>query len=182
MITSHEPAILCACLAIVGTGALTDLFTRKIPNILTFGGLALGILFHGAIGYVEGGAYAAARGALFSFLGALLCALPPFIAFVKRQMGGGDVKLFGAIGAMVGPSLAFDAQFATFLFMMVVIYPFIGIRTGSFQRKFHEIRAKLRGEAIEAVATAKPPHVILGPAILLGLCVAMLKRGFLPWC
>lgn len=181
MISSHEPAILGACLAIVCGAALTDFFTRRIPNLLTFGGLALGLVAHGSIGFVEGGISAASRGVLLSLAGAFLCALLPFLSFVRKQMGGGDVKLFAMIGAMAGPSLGLDAQLLTFAFVLFVVYPLTAVRTGALRAKLEQWRSKLRGESIAPQAVRQAPRVILGPAILLGLCVAMVRQGVMPW-
>jgi prepilin peptidase CpaA len=181
MILSHEPAILGACVAIVVVAAVTDFFTRKIPNILTFGGLAFGLVAHGAMGFVDGGGRGALRGLLLAFSGAILCGLLPFISFVRKQMGGGDVKLFAAIGAMAGPSLGLDTQLVTFLFSLFVMYPWAAVRTGAFRMKFEHLRSKLRGESVAPFEAVKLPRVALGPVILLGLCVAMFRQGILSW-
>jgi prepilin peptidase CpaA len=42
-------------------------------------------------------------GALFSLLGLFACGLPTYLFFRNGGMGGGDVKLFAALGAMTGP-------------------------------------------------------------------------------
>lgn len=180
MMVFHEPAVLGACFVIVCAAAVSDFFTRRIPNLLTFGGLLFGLVAHGSMGFVDGGAHGALRGVLLSLLGAFLCGLLPFISFVRRQMGGGDVKLFAAIGAMVGPSLGIDAQIATFVFVLFVLYPWAAVRCGAVREKLQRLRAKLRGESLASQAAIKVPRVILGPAILLGFCVAMLRQGIVP--
>jgi prepilin peptidase CpaA len=76
------------------TAAAIDVRTHRIPNILTFGSAALALLYHAWSGGVSGlgtGAGGWAVGvALF---------LPMFLL---RGMGGGDVKLLGAVGAWLG--------------------------------------------------------------------------------
>ena len=70
---------------------ITDLLWRKIPNWLTYPAVPVAIVLHG----IAGGW----RGALLSVAGAAL-GLGIFFPFVLlRQLGGGDWKLIGALGA-----------------------------------------------------------------------------------
>lgn len=82
-------------LGVVLTGASIDIRTRRIPNILTFGSAAAAFLYHawtaGAHGWGASAGGWATGVALF---------LP---LFLLRGMGGGDVKLLGAVGAWLGP-------------------------------------------------------------------------------
>jgi prepilin peptidase CpaA len=76
-----------------------DIRTARIPNWLTFTGMGSGFLAHLLINGTEG--------AIFSFLG-LGTGLVLFLTFyLLGDMGAGDVKLMGAVGAMVGPYGAF---------------------------------------------------------------------------
>lgn len=179
MIAAQEPAIIAACFAIVCVGAVTDIFTRKIPNLLTLGGLALGLVAHAVIGFVDGGAYGALRGFGYALLAGLLCALLPFFYFVRGTMGGGDVKLFAAIGAMIGLTLGLYAQGIMFVLLLVLVYPWMAVRSGLLRTKVEQFRAIMRGEKREPQAAIKLPRVILGPAILVGLCISLLQHGIL---
>ncbi|MBO0912145.1 MAG: prepilin peptidase [Acidobacteria bacterium] len=72
---------------------LTDLAWRKIPNWLTYPAVPLAIVLH----WIVGGWH----GALLSVSGAVL-GLAIFLPFVLlRQIGGGDWKLIGALGAFL---------------------------------------------------------------------------------
>jgi Flp pilus assembly protein protease CpaA len=77
-------------------GALIDLRCRRVPNPLTLGiaaiGLALAALHATAIGVA---------GALLGLLVGLLLMLPGFLI---GATGGGDVKLFAALGTVLGPT------------------------------------------------------------------------------
>ena len=111
-----------ACLALVFVAMLHDWKTRKIPNYLTLGGIVFGIVIHAATGGL--------KGAGFSLLGAGMCLVLPAIQFARGEMGGGDVKLFAAVGAIVGPSVGFDAEAITFALALFVLWPYRLVRGG----------------------------------------------------
>jgi prepilin peptidase CpaA len=84
---------------------LTDLRSRRIPNVLTLSAAAAAVLFHLA----TGGWSAAA----WSVAGLVLGALLFFPMFALRGMGAGDVKLLAAIGAWLGPGQVAAVALAT---------------------------------------------------------------------
>jgi prepilin peptidase CpaA len=86
---------------------LTDLRTRRIPNVLTFSAAAVALLFHLATG-----GWAAAA---WSLAGLLLGAVLFFPMFALRGMGAGDVKLLAAVGAWLGPGQVAIVALATSL-------------------------------------------------------------------
>ncbi|WP_059051826.1 A24 family peptidase [Paenibacillus senegalimassiliensis] len=85
------------CFLMLITAFITDLRTMKIPNWLTIPGIAGGIMFHTLLNGWAGGWFAV-KGAGIGF--ALMLLL-----YLLRAVGGGDVKLFGAIGAWMGITL-----------------------------------------------------------------------------
>ena len=93
METKHIAVLLIALLACV-----TDLRTRRIPNLLTFGAALAGLVFHSFAPVGEGFTAAA--------LGWLLGIAIFFLPFALGGLGGGDVKLLGALGAWLGPGEA----------------------------------------------------------------------------
>lgn len=91
----------------VAFAAAFDVGTRRIPNFITVGGIAVALVLRLSMGGVD-----ALVGGL---LGALLAFLLTFPLFMLRSMGGGDVKLLTAVGAFLGPYNTFIALLATAL-------------------------------------------------------------------
>jgi len=87
------PQIAALCVALVG--CTTDLWARRVPNMLTFGTAAAALAFHLVVGGWAGLGWSAA-----GWLTGMLLFLP---LFALRGLGGGDVKLLGALGAWLGP-------------------------------------------------------------------------------
>ena len=73
----------------------TDIRWSKIPNYITLSAMGLGILLHGIPWFSN-------KGAGFAFSGALVGLCIFIVPFALGGMGGGDVKLFAAIGAWLG--------------------------------------------------------------------------------
>jgi prepilin peptidase CpaA len=96
----------------MGLCAYWDLRYRKIPNWATLPGIVLGlgvsILFGG-----WGGMKASGIGFLIGF-GALL------VLFVLGWMGGGDVKLMAAVGALKGYPFVVSALFYSLIVGVVI--------------------------------------------------------------
>jgi prepilin peptidase CpaA len=174
-----------ACALVLLVAAIADVATRKIPNLVTLGGLALGIVLHVALGIVDGGALGGLRGLGVSLGGALACAIIPFLAWRRGEMGGGDVKLFAAIGALAGPAIGFDVQAMTFLLSFVVLFPYRLVRHGALRVGIANIGIGLknlvraRPAKLAYLAGPKLPPVVLGPAIALAFCLALARHGAL---
>ena len=174
-----------ACLLLGVVAAAWDLCTRTVPNELTLGGIAVGFSIHIAAGFVESGWRGASGGLVQSILGVLLCSLVPVISFARGEMGGGDVKLFAAIGALCGPSLGFDVQACTFLVTLGVVLPWRLLRHGAIAATARNAGIVLRNAFVREsrrlpLGCVKLPPVVMAPTILIGFCLAALRRGILP--
>lgn len=84
-------------LAIASIACWTDLRTRRIPNVLTFGAAGAGLAFH---------AFFSGSGPLTALAGWITGVLIFSPLFLLRGMGAGDLKLLGALGAWLGPLMA----------------------------------------------------------------------------
>jgi prepilin peptidase CpaA len=82
-------------LLVAFAACVTDLRSRRIPNVLTFGATAAALVFHAVTGQ--------ASGLLQSVEGWLVGAAIFFLPFALGGLGAGDVKLLAALGAWVGP-------------------------------------------------------------------------------
>jgi prepilin peptidase CpaA len=77
----------------------TDVRSRRIPNFLTFGAAAAGLIYAAWDGGTSG-----LSTAMLGWLAGLLLFLP---IFLLGGMGAGDVKLLAALGAWLGPFSVF---------------------------------------------------------------------------
>ncbi len=98
-------------LAIALICAITDLKTGKIYNIVTYPSIAIGVLYSVLLGDRE---------VMIASLVGFSSAIVFFgLAASRGWIGGGDVKLFAAIGAIGGFFFLFDSLFNTFLIAAV---------------------------------------------------------------
>lgn len=100
---------LLPMLALLGGAAITDWRTRRIPNGLTIGLIAGGIIASACWSI----AVITPSQAVLGMMTGLGLA---FVPFALGALGGGDVKLLSGIGAWVGPA----AVFHVFLIAAVV--------------------------------------------------------------
>lgn len=94
--------------------AFTDLKWRTIPNALTLGATAIAFFIS---------VFAAGwHGVLFCGLGWTIGFVPFYVLFRLGGLGGGDVKLMGAVGALGGPKLVIMSFWYTSLigFLMAI--------------------------------------------------------------
>ena len=94
-----------ACLALASVACICDLRTRRIPQVLTLGGAAAGLVFH----LVNGGWSAGASSVAGWALAIAMFLLP----FALGGLGAGDVKLLAGVGAWFGTVDTFYSFCAT---------------------------------------------------------------------
>lgn len=93
----HEIVLLC----LVTAGAFADVRSGKIPNALTYPACVFGL----ALGLAQGG-WGGLGG---SAAGLALAFVPFFLLYLGGGLGGGDVKLMAAVGALMGVDFTLTA-------------------------------------------------------------------------
>lgn len=118
---------------------------RIIPNWLTLAGVIAGVALN-TVATGLSGLWVAFTGAAF----ALLIYVP---LYALRAMGGGDVKLMAAVGALMGPFLWWDIFVYTALIggAAALVTIFVG---GRFRRTFRNI-----GTILSSLARGRRPWV-----------------------
>jgi len=90
-----DPFTIILLSSILVIAATIDLRVQKIPNLLTFPTMILGLIYYSiTTGW---------NGLLFSIEGLALGIGIFIIPYLMGGMGAGDAKLMGAIGAIIGP-------------------------------------------------------------------------------
>ncbi len=93
-VSSPDLVYLSASLACAACGAVYDLRTRHIPNLLTGISILAGLLLHLALGGWRQAGLAAIAG--------LIAGAVFLLFYVAGGMGGGDVKLMTAVACLAG--------------------------------------------------------------------------------
>ena len=93
-LTLPAPGLEALLLVVVLAAAVYDVRYRRIPNWISVGGIALAVLANWLTQGIPG--------LLFALAGFALAFGCYFLLYVIHAMGAGDVKLMGAIGALVG--------------------------------------------------------------------------------
>lgn len=127
--------IQIALLALVIAAALFDVRFRRTPNWLTVTGVVCGLALNcGLAGWSGLGSAALGLGL------ALLIYVP---LFLLRAVGGGDVKLMAAVGALVGPK-NWLVLFLLASMLGGVLALLLAIWTGRLARTMHNVWSILR--------------------------------------
>jgi prepilin peptidase CpaA len=175
--------IVVTVVALSLAAALIDCRTGRIPNWLTVSGVLLGIVSHG----LAGGSTALG----LSLLGLFVTALVPLVFYQAssgRAIGGGDVKLAAAIGALSGPMQGLEIEFAALLalaFLALARLTYAGKLGRVLGNVFYLVTNPIRPKARrKAIAPESLTEMRMGPGVALGVLVVLLgehlERLF-PW-
>lgn len=113
---------ILAAVLIAAVAAFFDWRTGHIPDALSYVPLVLAPIAHVLVAWKLQGL--AKNDALMeggiSLLGAVLCSLVPLLLWRQNALGGGDVKMFIALGAVGQPSAGFEILLYTFVLAAVI--------------------------------------------------------------
>ena len=122
-------------IAMIIAAAITDLRSRRIPNWIPVAGALFGFIF----------------GGLQSFAGAALAFAIFITLYVAGGMGAGDVKLFTAVGALIGPQA------------LIVVFIFTGVIGGAAAIVLSLSRGRLRETLAKAGTVAMGFRTVATP-------------------
>lgn len=153
---------LLSALAIATLAALADWRDGQIRNWITLPPLAAAPI---AYGFLLG-----PSGALLCIVSAVACAFVPYGVFRNGGMGGGDVKLFAALGATTGFDIITGLEIQL-VSLGVAALVAVFVLFGNWLR-----RVSSRPMHGHTTAAARKVSIRLGAPVLLGTCFVSLRR------
>ncbi|MGZ9583586.1 A24 family peptidase [Paenibacillus marinisediminis] len=123
--------------ALLLAALVTDIRTKTIPNLLTVSALGAGLLLHTILNGWEGLVYSS-QGMLVGFV-------PTFILYLLRAIGGGDVKLFAALGGWMGSHYVWQTLIGSILLGGIIAGGLLLFHYRSFGRRFLQSVCLLAG-------------------------------------
>jgi prepilin peptidase CpaA len=169
-----NPYLMIFTICVLSLAAAIDLRARKIPNVLTYSAMVVGLAYHSGAYGLQGLAFSA---------GGLLVGMALLIGpYLLGIMGAGDTKLMAAMGSILGPIGVFYA----FLFTGIIggiyaavvlignrrfIIPVLGntirmLATHGIQRQPGGLKGIEQGDA---------PRLCYGVAIAVGTLCSILR-------
>jgi prepilin peptidase CpaA len=180
-------------LAITLIATYTDLRSLLIPKWLTLPALAGGVIFHVVLGGVRGPSFlwadggwllGAVDGLLFALAGFAVGFALFFVMFMVGACHGGDVKLFAAVGAWVGPLLVILLLAVTIVFVVLLSIARLVWQSGrrGFRRTVKDYSmtgAAKRGKGSGKQAQAQPKEtrkrlMAYSPAVAMSTALVLL--------
>lgn len=146
-----------------------DVRYRRIPNVLVLALLIGGLTINASFGGLNG--------ALISLEGFALAFVPMLLIHLFGAMGAGDVKLFGAVGAVIGVSMV-PLTFVLVVMLGAVLAIYTMLRSGTVFSTLHGVLRIFVGimpgwEMPRFAIPSDRKHTIpYGVAIMLGTLIA----------
>lgn len=162
--------------------AVADYRTGRIPNWLTLGGILVGVVGHVVYGWIAVDRTTGLSNGAFAVAGLLFCSLAPGLLYWKGGMGGGDLKLFAAIGALSHPMLGIEAQMYSFLIAAVIAPARL-----AYEGKLFAVLGASLALLLNPLRRAEKRRVLpeetltwfrLGPAIFAGTLTTLVIHGY----
>jgi prepilin peptidase CpaA len=167
--TTSDLIVLTTVAAGTGTGAAIDLWTRRVPNPLTICLAAAGVALA-----ASGLSGLTVRASIVGFFVGLALMLPGHLV---GATGAGDVKLFAAVGALVGPAHIMTA-FVDTAIAGGVLALIIAFRRRRLQQTIQQT-ARIITTAAANTRDIEAPHMnnrfAYAPAIAIGAIAASIQ-------
>lgn len=144
-----------------------DLKERRIPNWATLSGLGAGVVIQLAYGGLNG--LVAALGGVA--VGAALMFLP----YISGWVGGGDLKLLAAVGALMGSQFVFWTAVFASLVGGIMALGWLAV-TGNLANSLGYVFLTWRAN-LGAKPAALTTHLCFGPALAMGALIAFAWTG-----
>lgn len=173
---------LAAAVIVTAIAAVADLRTGEIPNWLTLGPLALAPIAYVVVGVTRHGtAHQILLEGGGSLLGAVSCAVVPGLLYRQDAIGGGDVKLLAAVGALLQPHLGLEAEMYAFFAAGIIAPAFLAYEGKLFRTIKNTALLALNPLLPKRKRKQVEPTLLtwfrFGPAIFLGTALA----AYLNW-
>ena len=166
----HHYIVAIVCLIC----AVTDMKNGKIYNTVTYPSIAFGIVYN---------SLSADRGIIISSLGGFLAGLLPFgFAAARGLIGGGDVKLFAAIGAIAGFFFLLDCLFNCFIIAgiyILLLFVWQKIRKSDSAGTAAGFGLRSSSGAAEETVTFRKRQIRLGVFVFIGVCLSLVSMSLL---
>jgi len=175
-------AFLMTATLVAAIAAFTDYRTGHIPNWVTLPALCAGILGHLGYGWFHGGFTEGLVECGTAIAGAALCSLAPGLMYWKGGMGGGDLKLFAALGALCQPMIGIEAE--TYAFVVAAL---VAPARLAYQGRLLAVLKNSVALLLNPLRTAKakrevPPEMMtwfrLGPSVFVGMLATLVAHAY----
>ena len=154
-------------LLVAFAACVTDLRSRRIPNVLTFGATAAALVFHAVTGQ--------ASGLLQSVEGWLVGVAIFFSPFALGGLGAGDVKLLAALGAL-GRSIGRYVDFALHRSCGWVLALVVAASTGYLREALSNVWLLISHWSVAGIGPLREISLEGGKGPRLGVCHTDFRR------
>ena len=156
--------------------AVTDLRSASVYNWTTYPAIAAGLIGHTLLGGMTG--YGGQMGLTGALAGLAVGLLPMLAVWLMGGVGGGDVKLAAAVGALAGwrftvATLFYGFIVAALMAIVMIVRRRIAVRT--LKRIARFLFLLLTPSRPADPATEDSPKVPFGVALCIGAALAMLE-------
>ncbi|MEM9914117.1 MAG: A24 family peptidase [Planctomycetota bacterium] len=161
-------------IGVVIVAAVTDLRTTLVPNRLTYPAILAGLIIWPVAGFIVKDGGLAIEWGQASWLGMLSGLIPFALLVMTAGLGGGDMKLMAAVGAL---SASWEVVLSTTIYALVVsvfMAVFVMIRKGVVKQTLSRVfsAALLASARVKTDLPKDSPTVAFAAAVAVGAVVA----------